>query len=133
MGLAEGKLELAAPQAYAFTIFVKGIIAQAIQWRLFFAGMAIGIFLELLIGMGTAFGLGMYLPLGIQIPMLAGGAARDFWEKKWLEPKVKENNWGEEMKTFKLLGTYMMATGLMVGEAVMGTIVALWLVVPLLF
>ena len=133
LGLAEGKLDLAAPQAYAFTIFVKGIMADAIQWRLFFAGVSIGVFLELLIGMGTAFGLGMYLPLGIQIPMIVGGASRDIWEKKWLEPRAKENKWGEEMKTVKLLGTYMMATGLMVGEAVMGTIVALWLVVPLLF
>ena len=78
--------------------------------------------------MGTAFGLGMYLPLGIQIPMLVGGASRDIWEKKWLEPRVKANKWGEEMKTIKLLGTYMMATGLMVGEAVMGTIVALWFI-----
>ncbi len=133
LGLAEGKLDLAAPQAYAFTIFVKGIMADAIQWRLFFAGVTIGVFLELLIGMGTAFGLGMYLPLGIQIPMLVGGVSRDIWEKKWLEPRAKANKWGEEMKTIKLLGTYMMATGLMVGEAVMGTIVALWLVVPLLF
>jgi uncharacterized oligopeptide transporter (OPT) family protein len=34
------------------------------------------------------------------------------------------------MRTFKVMGTYMMATGLMVGEAVLGTIVALWIVVP---
>jgi uncharacterized oligopeptide transporter (OPT) family protein len=130
IGLGKGELNLAAPQAYAFTVFVKGIIANAIQWKIFFAGLFIGIFLELLIGMGTAFGLGMYLPLGIQIPMLAGGFARDIWEKRYLEPAVKKNNWGEDMKTFKVMGTYMMATGLMVGEAVLGTIVALWIVVP---
>jgi uncharacterized oligopeptide transporter (OPT) family protein len=130
IGLGNGTLDLAAPQAHAFTIFVKGIIASAIQWKIFFAGLFIGIFLELLIGMGTAFGLGMYLPLGIQIPMLAGGISRDVWEKRYLEPAVQKNNWGEDMKTFKLMGTYMMATGLMVGEAVLGTIVALWIVVP---
>ncbi len=130
IGLGNGDLNLAAPQAHAFTIFVKGIIANAIQWKIFFAGLFIGVFLELLIGMGTAFGLGMYLPLGIQIPMLAGGVARDVWEKKYLEPAMKKNNWGEDMRTFKVMGTYMMATGLMVGEAVLGTIVALWIVVP---
>jgi len=130
IGLGNNELNLAAPQAHAFTIFVKGIIANAIQWKLFFAGVFIGVFLELLIGMGTAFGLGMYLPLGIQIPMLAGGVARDVWEKKYLEPAVRKNNWGEDMKTFKIMGSYMMATGLMVGEAVLGTIVALWIVVP---
>ncbi|MBN1390142.1 MAG: OPT/YSL family transporter [Candidatus Thermoplasmatota archaeon] len=130
IGLGNGTLNLAAPQAHAFTIFVKGIIANAIQWKLFFAGVFVGVFLELLIGMGTAFGLGMYLPLGIQIPMLGGGIARDVWEKRYLEPAAKRNNWGEDMKTFKIMGTYMMATGLMVGEAVLGTIVALWIVVP---
>ncbi|MFW3145624.1 MAG: OPT/YSL family transporter [Thermoplasmatota archaeon] len=130
IGLAKGTLELAAPQAHAFTIFVKAIVSQKIQWSIFGFGFALGIFLELLIGMGTAFGLGMYLPLGIQIPMLVGGAARDIWEKRYLEPTAKRMNWGEEMKTFKIMGTYMMATGLMVGEAVLGTFVALWIVVP---
>lgn len=132
IGLANGTLPLAAPQAYAFTIFVKGIIAQAIQWKLFFAGFAIGVFLELLIGMGTAFGLGMYLPIGIQIPMLAGGVARSVWEKKYLEPKARRLGWTENMKTMKIMGTYMMATGMIVGEAVLGTVVAIWLVLPLL-
>jgi uncharacterized oligopeptide transporter (OPT) family protein len=130
IGLGNGDLNLPAPQAHAFTIFVKGIIEQAIQWKIFWAGVGIGVFLELLIGMGTAFGLGMYLPLGIQIPMLVGGASRDIWEKRFLEPAAKRNNWGEDMKTFKIMGSYMMATGLMVGEAILGTIVALWIVVP---
>jgi uncharacterized oligopeptide transporter (OPT) family protein len=129
-GLGIGDLNLPAPQAHAFSIFVKAIIEGAIQWKIFGLGIGIGIFLELLIGMGTAFGLGMYLPLGIQIPMLAGGAARDIWEKKYLEPTAKKNKWGEDMKTFKVMGSYMMATGLMVGEAVLGTIVALWIVIP---
>jgi len=130
IGLGEGTLNLPAPQAHAFTVFVKGIIGGAIQWSIFGVGVFMGVLLELLIGMGTAFGLGMYLPLGIQIPMLLGGAARDIWETKYLEPAAKKNNWGEDMKTFKIMGSYMMATGLMVGEAVLGTIVALWIVVP---
>ncbi len=130
-GLGSGQLsDLAAPQAHAFSVFVKGLVANAIQWRLFIFGLGLGVFLELLVGIGTAFGLGMYLPLNIQIPMLMGGAARDLWEKFYLDPRVKRYNWGEETRTMKLMGTYMMATGLMVGEAVIGTIVALVIVVP---
>jgi len=132
-GLGVGDLNLPAPQAHAFSIFVKAIIENAIQLKIFGAGILIGIVLELLIGMGTAFGLGMYLPLGLQIPMLIGGASRDLWEKKYLEPTAKANNWGEDKKTFKIMGTYMMATGLMVGEAILGTFVALWIVLPSLF
>jgi uncharacterized oligopeptide transporter (OPT) family protein len=130
-GLGSGALsDLAAPQAHAFSVFVKGLVANAIQWKLFLFGLGLGAFLELLVGIGTAFGLGMYLPLNIQIPMLMGGAARDLWEKYYLEPRTKKYGWGEETKTMKLMGTYMMATGLMVGEAVIGTIVALVIVVP---
>jgi len=131
-GLAKGTLNLPAPQAHAFTIFVKGIVANAIQWKLFFAGFGIGVFLELLIGMGTAFGLGMYLPIGIQVPMLVGGVARSLWESRYLEPNAKRYGWTENQKTMKILGTYMMATGMIVGEAILGTFVAIWLVLPLL-
>ena len=49
-----------------------------------------------------------------------------------MEPRAKAEGWTEKEKTLKLLQTYMMATGLIVGEAVMGTIVALWLVIPLI-
>jgi uncharacterized oligopeptide transporter (OPT) family protein len=132
IGLANHTLNLPAPQAHAFTIFVKGIIAGAIQWKLFIAGFGIGVFLELLIGMGTAFGLGMYLPIGIQIPMLAGGVARSVWEKRYLDRNAEKFGWDENTRTLKLVGSFMMATGMIVGEAIVGTIVALWLVIPLL-
>jgi len=75
----------------------------------------------------------MYLPLGIMTPMLVGGGARDMWEKYYLAPMVKRKGWGESERTLKLMETYMIATGLMVGEALMGTIVALYLVIPLLW
>lgn len=131
-GLATGELNLVAPQAHAFVIFTKAIITFNVQWPILIFGILLGIFLELLMGLGTAFGLGMYLPLGINVPMLLGGAARDLWEKYYLEPTMKKNNWGESEKTLKMLESYMVATGLMVGEALMGTIVALYLVIPLI-
>ena len=64
--------------------------------------------------------------------MLLGGASRDFWEKRFLEPRVKREKWSEHQRTLKLLETYLMATGLIVGEAIMGTIVAIYLVIPLI-
>ena len=129
LGLAQGKLQLAAPQAHAFVIFTKVIISLQVQWEILAFGIVLGIFLELLIGLGTAFGLGMYLPLGINVPMLLGGAARDLWEKFYLEPTIKRRKLGENEKTLILLESYMIATGLMVGEALMGTVVAIFLVI----
>ncbi|MDP6155805.1 MAG: OPT/YSL family transporter [Candidatus Thermoplasmatota archaeon] len=124
-------LDLLAPQANAFAKFVQVLISGNVSWWLLLLGVLIGIFVELLIGMGTAFGLGMYFPLGLGLILLVGGGARDLWEKYYLEPKAKELGWGDKEKTLALLQSYMMATGLIVGEALMGTIVALYLVFPL--
>ena len=52
-------------------------------------------------------------------------------ELKYLEPQAKANNWTERQKTMKLLTTYMIATGLMVGAALMGTIIAIKMIIPL--
>ena len=133
IGLAQGSLDLAAPQAHAFSLFTMIMITGNVDWAIFGLGIGLGIFLELLIGMGTAFGLGMYLPLYLQVPMLAGGAARDGWEKYYLEPNTKKFNWSEKQKSIKLLESYLMATGMIVGEALVGTIIAIYLVLPLLF
>ena len=125
-------LDLLAPQANAFAKFVQVLITGNVSWWLLLLGVIIGVFVELLIGMGTAFGLGMYFPLGLGFILLAGGGARDLWEKHYLEPTAKAKNWGDRQKTLALLQSYMMATGLIVGEALMGTIIALYLVFPLI-
>ena len=130
-GLAVGELPLAAPQAHAFSLFTMIMITGNVDWSIFILGIGLGVFLELLIGMGTAFGLGMYLPLYIQFPMLFGGAARDAWEKYVLEPNTKKYNWTEKQKSIKLLESYLMATGLIVGEAIVGTIIAIYMVFQL--
>ncbi len=124
-------LDLLAPQANAFAKFVQVLITGNVSWWLLLLGVVIGVFVELLIGMGTAFGLGMYFPLGLGFILLAGGGARDLWEKHWLEPRAIAEKWGDRERTMALLQSYMMATGLIVGEALMGTIVALTLILPL--
>jgi uncharacterized oligopeptide transporter (OPT) family protein len=131
-GLAQGVLDLEAPQAHAFATFVQVLDGtEPYVVVLLLLGFGIGVFMELLTGMGTSFGLGMYLPIWYILPLITGGAARDLWEKKYLEPQAKANNWTERQKTMKLLTTYMIATGLMVGAALMGTIIALYMSIPL--
>jgi len=126
----EPVLNLEAPQAHAFATFTQVIIGNA-PWDWILIGIGIGVFAELMTGMGTAFGLGMYLPFTITVNLLIGGGLREWWQKKKLEPQAKAENWTEKQKTLKLLRTYMMATGLIVGEAIMGTIIAIYLVIPL--
>jgi len=120
--LAIGKLDLIAPQARVFATLTQLFFAGqsnelVLQYMLI--GAVIGVFMELMTGMGTAFGLGMYFPLSIQLPMLLGGALRDMYEKAVLEPRAKAEGWNERKRTMATLDTYMMAAGLMIGEPVM--------------
>ncbi|MCK5560295.1 MAG: OPT/YSL family transporter [Thermoplasmata archaeon] len=125
--LATGKLDLEAPQAHAFATFAQIMMGGNVMLPVFALGIGIGVFIELLTGLGTAFGLGMYLPLSYTLTLLIGGGARDFWEKKWLEPRAKAEGWTEREKTFRLLDSFMVATGLLVGEALLGTLLAFYL------
>jgi len=127
MGLATGKLNLLAPQAKVFATLCQIIFSGAsndLMLEYIGIGVIIGIMAEMLTGMGTAFGLGMYFPLSIQLPFLFGGGLRDFYEKKVLEPRAKAEKWDETTRTLKLLDSFMAATGLMVGEAIMATAAA---------
>lgn len=123
----EPVLNLLAPQANAFASFLQALLGAAsspiYQYLVF--GIALGVFAEIMTGMGTAFGLGMYFHLQLTLPMLMGGAARDVYERKFLFPRAKREKWSERQVTLKVLDTFMMATGLIIGEAIMGVIVTI--------
>jgi putative OPT family oligopeptide transporter len=124
-------LNLPAPQAHAFATFAQIMVSRA-PWDWILIGIGIGVFAELMTGMGTAFGLGMYLPFSLTVNLIIGGGLRDWWQKNRLEPEAKREGWSEKQKTMKLLKTYMMATGVIIGEAIIGTLIAFYYVVPLL-
>jgi hypothetical protein len=90
-------------------------------------GFMLGVFVEWATGMGTSFGLGMYLDVPHTLPMLIGGMARDRWEDKQLKPRIeaiKEKEGtvvAEKQRALILLGTFMVAAGLLTGEAFFGT------------
>ena len=132
LALARGDLVLYAPQANAFAAFAQIMLGGQTPWSLLAVGVLIGIFMELLTGMGTAFGLGMYLPMVVTLPMVVGGAMRDYWESRFLDVSVEKENLSEKERTMRLLNTYMIATGCIVGEALLGTFLAIYYVLPLL-
>ena len=82
--LADGSIDLQAPQANAFATFTLILAEGQGNWTALGLGFLLGAFVEWATGMGTSFGLGMYLPTPITFPMLIGGAGRDWWEKKKL-------------------------------------------------
>jgi len=88
--------------------------------------MALGAFAEWATGMGTSFGLGMYLPTPATFPMLIGGAYRSWWEERRLKPVVESvrNEQGgpaaQKKSAQMLLLTFMIAAGALAGEAFYG-------------
>ena len=125
--LANGTIELEAPQAKAFATFTILLAEGAGDIPLLALGFALGCFVEWATGMGTSFGLGMYLPSYYTFPFLVGGYARDKWEEKKLDPMVEEikeeegaKN-AEKARALALLGTFMIGCGMLTGEAFFGT------------
>jgi putative OPT family oligopeptide transporter len=120
------RVEFLAPQANAFAGFTSTILggpatSLLIQYIAF--GAFIGVAAEYLTGMGTAFGLGMYFPLAFVTPGLLGAILRDFFEIRYLEPRAKRENWTEKQYVLRVLDTFMIASGLIIGEAVVGVVV----------
>ncbi len=126
MLLADGSIDLLAPQANAFASFTIILAEGQGDWYALALGFALGAFVEWATGMGTSFGLGMYLPTPVTFPMLIGGAARDWWEKRRLLPKVEEirlsegSAASEKSRAMMLLFTFMVAAGALTGEAFFG-------------
>ncbi len=125
--LADGTIDLMAPQANAFATFSVIFAEGQGDLGLLALGFLLGMFVEWGTGMGTSFGLGMYLDVPHTLPMLIGGYSRDKWEDKKLRPKIdaikeKEGSTvAEKQRALILLSTFMVAAGLLTGEAFFGT------------
>jgi len=125
--LANGTIQLIAPQANAFATFSVIFAEGQGDLTLLALGFLLGMFVEWATGMGTSFGLGMYLDIPHTLPMLIGGYARDKWEDKKLKPRIEKikaesgTTEAEKQRALILLGTFMVAAGLLTGEAFFGT------------
>ncbi|MBO5246960.1 MAG: oligopeptide transporter, OPT family [Eubacterium sp.] len=113
-----GSTELPAPQATLMKMVVEGVMGGDLPWTLVFAGVGIAIVVEILGIPVLPFAVGLYLPIHLSTPMMAGGLIRWFFERK------KENKEGVDRGV-------LYASGLIAGEGLVGILLAVFAVIPM--
>jgi len=115
---------LVAPQASALKAVVEGFMSgQPVAYMLFGLGAMITVVLEMLKVSSMVFALGIYLPLQLTTPILAGGFLSSLVNKR------AEKTGGEHGKAIRERGI-VVAGGLMAGGALGGVIGAALRVLP---
>ncbi len=82
--------ELPAPQANLMKLVIDGVIGGNLPWNLVLSGMFIALGVELLGINSLAFAVGLYLPLSLSVPIMAGGIIRWILEKRTADPDLEE-------------------------------------------
>ncbi len=110
-----GSKELSAPQATLMKLVIEGIISGNLPWNLVFMGIFTSIMLELLGIPSLPVAIGLYLPIHLSTPIMAGGIVRWIIERKTKEPNsLKE----------KIENGILFSSGLIAGEGLMGVLLA---------
>lgn len=113
-GFGPGGLE--APQASAMAAVIKPLMTgEPTHWLLYLAGVILALVLEWVGVPPLAFALGMYLPLYLNTPILAGGLIAHFVGKSTSDKKLQSAR--------KERGT-LIASGFIAGGAIMGVVAA---------
>lgn len=120
---------LAAPQAALMTTIAQGIFSSQLAWEYIYLGMGLGVVLvliDLVLKRRTrhlclpplAVGMGIYLPPSVQTPLVIGAVMGYFLNKKLRKEK------GEEGRKNGIRRGTLFASGLIVGESIIGVLLA---------
>jgi putative OPT family oligopeptide transporter len=134
-----GATELAAPQAMMFRQLVGTIFThQPMPWSLLFAGAGVGILAIIIDAIFLAprnakfrlyvmpLAVGMYLPFTVTTPLLLGGVV--YW---LVERNNKRKNLSPEAAQAAIHRGFLFSSGLVAGEAIMGIVIAGFVVAKL--
>jgi putative OPT family oligopeptide transporter len=117
---ATGREPLLAPQANVMAAVVQGIMNGNLPWAPILVGGFIALGVELLGISSLPFAIGLYLPLSLSTPIMAGGLIA-LALKKFTQPS--------EFKSKSLSGT-LFASGMVAGDALLGVLgaalIAFW-------
>lgn len=117
-----GSTELPAPQATLMKVVVEGVMGGNLPWTLVMIGVFIAIVVEVLGIPVLPFAIGLYLPIHLSTPMMAGGLVR-----LWLEKRKKAD---EKTKKADVDNGILYSAGLIAGEGMIGILLAVFAVIP---
>lgn len=112
---------LEAPQANVMAAVIKGIFENNFCWDLFITGCVIGLVVSCFRISTLAFAVGMYLKISTSLPIMVGGLIYYIVKKKSSKEDIfkQRNDRG-----------VLYASGLLAGEALMGVVLAILMVIP---
>jgi putative OPT family oligopeptide transporter len=136
-----GSQKLPAPQAFLMKGIVQGVLGGEMLWPYIFAGAILALVL-ILIGLPVLpVAIGIYLPFTLSVPIFAGGAIRSltdsYLKKKYGSSEEEEiSDWelaikqtGVKPKERVIRTGLLLTAGLVAGEALMGVVVAILVVI----
>lgn len=131
---------LSAPQATLMTTIAQGIFSHNLDWNYILFGIGVGIaaiIVDLLLKKNTkkyclpplAIGMGIYLPPSLEAPLVVGAVA-SYFVHQYLRKRAQQRspeNVEEDVEHCNRHGV-LFASGLIVGESLMGVIIAIIIV-----
>jgi putative OPT family oligopeptide transporter len=114
-GVGIGSEALPAPQATLMSLVVKGVITGKLPWNFVIIGIFLAAIVELIGIRSLPFAVGVYLPLYLTTPIMAGGALR------YLTERTKDNG----MLNTRRENGILFSSGLIAGSAIVGVGLAL--------
>lgn len=139
VGMDEGQV-LSAPQATLMSTIAKGIFSHNLDWNYILFGIGAGIviiIIDILLKKNSAkyclpplaVGMGIYLPPTLEMPLVLG-AVMSYIVCQYLRSRARQRspqNVEEDVETCNRRGV-LFASGLIVGESIMGVIIAIIIV-----
>ena len=122
MAWGYGSSELPAPQATLMKMVVEGVMEGNLPWALVFTGVFIAIIVEILGIPVLPFAIGLYLPIHLSTPIMAGGLIRFLLEKKKYADEKKKNDCVQS--------GILYTSGMIAGEGIIGILLAICAVIP---
>lgn len=140
-----GSRQLPAPQSFLMAGIVKGVLGGDMLWPYVIVGMVLAIILILIDLPVLPVAIGIYLPFTLAIPIFAGGMIRkitdNYLKKTYGSAEEEEiSDWVLAIKQTdikpqeKTIRTGLLLTaGLVAGEALMGVVIAVLIVIGIDF